>query len=167
MADDDEPARPSKRARHEGPSNLDSFVVRSSDSRPLPAPVFTTPKLEDRDSTFVGSIFKARSAKDVTRILEHVKHVLQVDDPASHNMAAWRFLTLKRGKDGLSGPDDFVVQSGSEDDGEKYGGQKILKAMETNGTVDAVVVCSRWFGGTMLGPVRRVGFTEEPLGQLG
>lgn len=59
---------------------------------------------------------------------------------------------------------------GSEDDGEKYGGGRILKIMQREGVLDAVVVVSRWsvlirlvivkgsrlsrFGGTLLGPMR-------------
>ena len=59
---------------------------------------------------------------------------------------------------------------GSEDDGEKYGGGRILKIMQREGVLDAVVIVSRWsvflvvyvlenltfprFGGTLLGPIR-------------
>lgn len=42
----------------------------------------------------------------------------------------------------------------SSDDGEQYGGSHLLKVLNEEGTVDVLVVCSRWFGGTMLGPIR-------------
>lgn len=54
-------------------------------------------------------------------------------------------MVLKSGRDGLGGPEDFEVQSGSDDDGEQYGGGKILRSMVSEGIIDAVVVCSRWY----------------------
>lgn len=75
------------------------------------------------------------------------------DDPASHEMFAWRVVSTKAGKDGSS-QDDFVVKSAFDDDGEKMGGQKILSTLEATGALDVAVVCSRWFGGQNLGPVR-------------
>jgi len=63
-------------------------------------------------------------------------------------------MVLKRGKTGLGGEDDFEVVSGYDDDGEKWGGEKILKVMKAAGVIDAVVVVSRWYGGIMLGPAR-------------
>ncbi|CCM03926.1 uncharacterized protein FIBRA_06078 [Fibroporia radiculosa] len=63
-------------------------------------------------------------------------------------------MVLKAGKTGLSGPDDFEVNTGSDDDGERYAGGKVLKVMQNEGVIDAVVVVSRWYGGVMLGPVR-------------
>jgi hypothetical protein len=45
----------------------------------------------------------------------------------------------------LRGPEDFELQQGSEDDGENYGGARILKAMQLDSIIDAVVICSRWW----------------------
>lgn len=53
-------------------------------------------------------------------------------------------MSLKNGKTGLGGPDDFEVASGSDDDGEKYAGGRILKVMQAEGVLDAVVIVSRW-----------------------
>lgn len=53
-------------------------------------------------------------------------------------------MVLKAGKSGLGGPEDFEVVSGSDDDGEKYAGGKVLKVMQAEGVIDAVVVVSRW-----------------------
>lgn len=60
-------------------------------------------------------------------------------------MHAYRTVSLRAGRDGLRGPEDFELRTGADDDGEKYGAAKILKVMETEGVVDAVVVCSRWW----------------------
>lgn len=43
--------------------------------------------------------------------------------------------------------------TGSDDDGEKYAGKKIEKALEALGVTGTCVV-ARWYGGVMLGPVR-------------
>ncbi|KZT51593.1 hypothetical protein CALCODRAFT_419606, partial [Calocera cornea HHB12733] len=67
---------------------------------------------------------------------------------------AWRTLSLKPGRTGLAGPDDFRVESASKDDGEQWGGKRILGIMEKEGVSDALVVVSRWYGGVLLGPVR-------------
>jgi len=53
-------------------------------------------------------------------------------------------MVLKRGQTGLCGPEDFELQTGSDDDGEKWGGGKILKVMQSEGVIDAVVIVSRW-----------------------
>lgn len=38
-----------------------------------------------------------------------------------------------------------------DDDGERYGGDRVLKVLNEVGAVDVLVVCARWFGGDMLG----------------
>ncbi|KAG6381948.1 hypothetical protein JVT61DRAFT_572 [Boletus reticuloceps] len=69
-------------------------------------------------------------------------------------IAAWRCMAVKPGQTGLSGPDDFVVGEGCEDGGERWAGGRVLGVMKREGVIDAVVVVCRWFGGTLLGPVR-------------
>lgn len=63
-------------------------------------------------------------------------------------------MALKDGKTGLGGPDDFRVESGSNDDGEQWAGGKVLRIMENQAIIDAVVIVSRWYGGILLGPAR-------------
>lgn len=53
-------------------------------------------------------------------------------------------MSLRPGRSGLGGPDDFTLTQGSEDDGETGGGRAVLRAMEKEGVLDAVVVISRW-----------------------
>ncbi|RPD57699.1 ribosomal protein S5 domain 2-like protein [Lentinus tigrinus ALCF2SS1-7] len=132
-------------------SNLDSFVKTA---KPPPKPLATSQEIRDRASTFVASVFPATSLEEVRKAVNHLKHVTHGARPASHEIAAWRCMVLKPGKDGLGGPDDFEVISGSDDDGEKYAGGRVLKVMQAEGVIDAVVVVSRWFGGEMLGRVR-------------
>lgn len=65
-------------------------------------------------------------------------------------------LQCLRKKPGTTGTTeaDYEAVEASSDDGEQYGGAHMLKVLNEEGTVDVLVVCSRWFGGTMLGPIR-------------
>lgn len=51
---------------------------------------------------------------------------------------------LKAERTGLDGPDDFVMETGFQDDGEQWGGSKILKVLQAQSVIDAVVIVSRW-----------------------
>lgn len=124
-------------------STLDTFVQHT---RPPPKVAATSQEIRDRASTFVGYALRARSAKEAEAAVSHIRRVLHGARPASHEIAAWRWMTLKPGRTGLGegAEDDFEVQSGSHDDGERWGGSKILNAMKEEGVLDAVVVVSRW-----------------------
>lgn len=54
-------------------------------------------------------------------------------------------MVLKPGRTRLqNAEDDFEVKSGSQDDGENYGGKTVLKVMASEAILDAVVIVSRW-----------------------
>ena len=42
----------------------------------------------------------------------------------------------------------------ANDDGEAHGSERLLKVLRDEGASDILLICSRWFGGTLLGPVR-------------
>ncbi|CAL1711430.1 unnamed protein product [Somion occarium] len=132
-------------------SNLDSFI---KSSRPPPRSLATSQEIRDRGSIFIGNIFRATSPDEARKAVAYLKDVIHAKRRATHEIAAWRCMALKANKTGLGGPDDFEVTSGSDDDGEKYAGGRVLKVMQAEGVLDAVVVVSRWYGGEMLGPIR-------------
>ncbi|KAF9469975.1 ribosomal protein S5 domain 2-type protein [Collybia nuda] len=132
-------------------TNLHSYI---QSSRPPPDSTATSQEIRDRGSIFVANIFQASSVEEVNTRIQHVKHVLHGSKPASHEISAWRIMGLKSGRSGLGGPDDFQLITGSEDDGEKWAGNQILKVMQIHAIIDAVVIVSRWYGGTLLGPAR-------------
>ena len=76
----------------------------------------------------------------------YVKAVVHQKNPASHEMAAWRVMGLKKGRSGLGegAEDDFEVVGGWKNDGEDGGGKRILETMQKEGVLDAAVVVSRW-----------------------
>lgn len=151
--------------------SLDSWLGVDAPAWPT-----TTPEamVNDRDSLFVGYVYalESSSASQLSRLLSHlartvhpqsipterlppaVRHLATTRRGSTHDMHAWRCLALKRGRNGLGGPEDFGLEEGQEDDGEKHGGREIAKAIKELGATDVLVVVSRWYGGTMLGPVR-------------
>ena len=96
--------------------------------------------IEDRASKFMGFYSSHVAAKEL-QVLPEIKS-------ATHRIAAWRKPSTQRSL--KSTP---LIESGHDDDGEKYGGkaiEKVMEAMEVQGTV----VVARWYGGVLLGPVR-------------
>ncbi|EIW69378.1 hypothetical protein TREMEDRAFT_30797 [Tremella mesenterica DSM 1558] len=71
-----------------------------------------------------------------------------------HRMWAVRALCLKEGRNGTGGEDDYQLLETFNDDGEKFGGERVLRVLRENKGVDVLTVCCRWFGGDMIGPVR-------------
>src|ERR1700691_1296189 len=105
-------------------SNLDSFI---QSSRPPPKSLAISQDIHDRGSTFSASIYRATSPSAARACISHVKHIVHATEPASHEIAAWRCMSLKPGRTGLEGEDDFELRTGSEDDGEDWAGGKVLK----------------------------------------
>lgn len=63
---------------------------------------------------------------------------------ATHNMFAYRFAGAGAG----------TAVSDNDDDGEKGSGRKLAALLELSGADDVLVVVSRWYGGSLLGPAR-------------
>jgi len=122
-------------------TNLDAFIISS---RPQRKPVATSQEIRDRGSTFVSYIYSASTPDDAKDCINYVKTVVHGTKKASHEIAAWRCMVLKSEKTGLGGPDDFELKTGSMDDGEKWAGEKVLKVMQNQAVIDAVVIVSRW-----------------------
>ena len=113
---------------------------RARSASPEFADVWSSPVIQDRSSRFIGFYSPALSAKELRSRSD--------DQDATHRMAAWRRPSSQRS---LSSKP--LIESGHDDDGEKYGGkaiEKVMEAMDIQGTV----VVARWYGGVLLGPVR-------------
>lgn len=114
-------------------------------------PAFKSEPLQIKDSTFQARLFNLDAPEHKAKILAHMKRNYS---EYQHHMAGWRYLVLKPGMTGLEGEDAFTVEQGSVDDGETRGGKAVLDVIEKMGMCDVLVVVSRRFGGTMLGPAR-------------
>jgi putative IMPACT (imprinted ancient) family translation regulator len=121
--------------------SLDAFVTSK---RPQPEPVATSQEIRDRGSIFVANIYHASTPEAAKARFLHLKHTVHRAKKATHEISAWRCMTLKAGRTGLEGPDDFELVQGSKDDGESWAGGKVLKVMQNMGVIDAVVIVSRW-----------------------
>lgn len=154
-----------------GPSAASS-VVELASSLPMPT-TCASAQIVDRNSLFIGYVYPltTTSSAYISTILSHLTRVVHPKVPvnllppqfanapsnkrgSSHDMYAYRVLELKRGRSGISGPDDFSLQEDKEDDGERWGGDRVLKVAREEGASDVLVVVSRWYGGELLGPVR-------------
>ncbi|ORX39983.1 hypothetical protein BD324DRAFT_607128 [Kockovaella imperatae] len=80
-----------------------------------------------------------------------------------HRMWALRSVCLKESKDGTQGEDDFQLLEIYNDDGEKFGGDRILRILKEEAAIDILVVVCRWYGGDMIGPIRfqHIGLTAK------
>jgi putative IMPACT (imprinted ancient) family translation regulator len=124
-------------------NTLDSYVS-SSKSPITPQIVATSAEIRDRGSAFVANIFTATSQAEAKAHAQYVKNILHGHKKASHEIAAWRCMIVKRGFTGLGGPEEFELAQGHLDDGEKWAGDRVLKVMQSLAVIDAVVVVSRW-----------------------
>lgn len=122
--------------------SLDNFVSSQSSS-PIPTISFTSQEIRDRKSAFVAYIIPANDASQVKDAIAYVRRT-HTHRPPAHEVAAWRFMTLKPGVTGLGGEEDFEVVSSYDDDDEKWAGGRVLNIMKQMGIIDAVVIVSRW-----------------------
>lgn len=100
--------------------------------------VFQSSVIDDRSSRFIG--FFSDKADDLG-LPENVKG-------ATHRIGAWR----RRSKQ-TSLSSQALFDLGHDDDGETYGGKTLEKVLAAR-NVEGTVMVARWYGGTLLGPVR-------------
>lgn len=123
-------------------SSLDHFVSPEATAS-HPTISFTSQEIRDRKSAFVAYVISVKDASQVRDAVAYVRRT-HVSRPPAHQIAAWRFMTLKPGMTGLGGEDDFEVVSAYDDDGEQWAGGRVLNIMKQAGVMDAVVIVSRW-----------------------
>lgn len=98
--------------------------------------------ISDRGSTFIAFARQVNSVQEAEEYLD----VLLTDRKiarAAHNITSWR---IKR--------DDGIQFQDCDDDGETAAGGRLLHLLTMMDAWNVIVVVSRWFGGTHLGPDR-------------
>ena len=96
----------------------------------------------DRGSTFIAFARQVNSVEEAKKYLD----ILLTDRKiarATHNITSWR---IKR--------DDGIQFQDCDDDGETAAGGRLLHLLTMMDAWNMIVVVSRWFGGTHLGPDR-------------
>lgn len=96
----------------------------------------------DRGSTFMAFVRKVDSEDELFEKLALLKSERKVSK-ANHNMTAWR----------IQNSDNTRVQD-CDDDGETAAGGRLLHLLTIMDVWNVIVVVSRWFGGTHIGPDR-------------
>lgn len=103
--------------------------------------IWQSNKIEDRASIFIGYYSPTMPPREL-------QSNAQIKS-ATHRMLAWRVPGSQRTLVAKS----RALDIGSDDDGEKYSGKRVLKVLEDM-RVEGTVVVARWYGNIMLGPVR-------------
>lgn len=99
--------------------------------------------LTERKSTFQAHLAPVKTVADVKTVMDELLSNSKIQR-ATHNMMAYRIWSEER----------QLFHSDCDDDGESAAGGRLLRMLEIMGVRDVVVVVSRWFGGTLLGPQR-------------
>lgn len=100
---------------------------------------FQGEKVTDRKSKFIAFCGKCHSRAEAYRFVEALKRRVKKVDVATHNIMAFQI------RDG---------EAYRDDDGEGGAGDVLLKLLENLKVYNVVVVVTRWYGGTQLGPDR-------------
>jgi len=99
--------------------------------------------IEDRKSVFQGHTASVKSADDVKLVLAKLYENKKIAH-ATHNMYAYRIFCDEK----------QTWLCDCDDDGEDAAGGRMLHLLEILEAVNTIVVVSRWYGGTHLGPDR-------------
>lgn len=119
-----------------------SDVVENNAGAGPSSDVFESEPIEDRTSTFVAYFSPTVPPKELQKHGEAKS--------ASHRMLAWR---TRSSAQRTIGSGQRSLETGYDDDGEKFGGKRVLSVLESL-KVEGSIVVARWYGGVMLGPVR-------------
>ncbi|BFZ64006.1 hypothetical protein YB2330_005144 [Saitoella coloradoensis] len=123
-----------------------------------PPPWYKSQPIYDRESIFTARFLPAShplcTTRSPTQLVQLIREHVSVE-VADHHIAAWRLPPLSNALTRSLGGvrKDGAAVMGHDDDGEKYAGVKLGKVL-VEMSVTGVVVVSRIYGGTMLGPVR-------------
>ncbi|GAA5869473.1 hypothetical protein JCM1840_005476 [Sporobolomyces johnsonii] len=136
-------------------TTLNAFFPTTSRPAP-PHPLVHSDPITDRSSTFIAHAAPCTNSVQATQLQAYVRALRTTSHPkeCDHEMLGWRTMSLKAGRTGLEGDDDWTVKQGGDDDGEKGGARTIQECIVREGGIDVAVVVSRLYGGIMLGPVR-------------
>jgi len=103
--------------------------------------------LVDRKSVFQAHVCPVRSEDMVRRAVDRLIRGSSKIQRASHNMFAYRFIDkLPSGKE--------ILKHDNDDDGEDNAGSRLAQLLEMRKEDGVLVMVSRWYGGTHLGPKR-------------
>ncbi|SCU92540.1 LAMI_0E10946g1_1 [Lachancea mirantina] len=115
--------------------------------------------LVDRKSKFQGRCCRITSQEDIPKILDNLLGTNKAVARASHqHMYAWRVAEVAYAKNvkAVNQVKEHYtnLQQGSSDCGEAGAGRRLLTLLENYKVVGVLLIVTRWYGGTPLGPKR-------------
>ncbi|KAF1928225.1 UPF0029-domain-containing protein [Didymella exigua CBS 183.55] len=99
--------------------------------------------ISEKKSVFLARVAPVSSPQQAKQYIQHLLATDKKAAKATHNMTSWR----------IKGPNDTVFQD-CDDDGETAAGSRMLHLMQLMDVWNVMVVVTRWYGGTHLGPDR-------------
>ena len=120
----------------------ENVEIRPSDHADTEIAVHHSEHVTIQDSTFMGHCAEIESKDEIPIVLADLLRDRAVAG-ATHNMYAYR-ITGKNGQ----------MIEGSKDDGEHGAGYNLLKLLRDRDEKNVMVIVTRWFGKTHLGPRR-------------
>ena len=100
--------------------------------------------LTEKKSTFQAHLFQSTDPAEVPAVMDYLLQNNKIR-AATHNIMAYRIESQTR---------QGVFHQDSDDDGESAAGGRLLHLLQLVDAKNVIVVVSRWFGGTLLGPAR-------------
>eukprot|EP01054_Gregarina_sp_Poly1_P009108 Gregarina_sp_Poly_1__9107@NODE_558_length_7531_cov_98_785102_g439_i0_p5_GENE_NODE_558_length_7531_cov_98_785102_g439_i0NODE_558_length_7531_cov_98_785102_g439_i0_p5_ORF_typecomplete_len215_score30_35UPF0029/PF01205_19/7_8e03UPF0029/PF01205_19/6_5e36_NODE_558_length_7531_cov_98_785102_g439_i040704714 len=104
----------------------------------------------DRKSVFQAHLAHVHTMDEVEEVLQTLYTYNRIAR-ASHNCFAYRIQMPKKNKEKEA---DFIIHQDHDSDGEGGAGSNMQWLLDTMGVVNVMVVVTRWYGGTKLGPDR-------------
>lgn len=108
--------------------------------------IFFSNPIRDRSSIFIAAFSPTASRKYLQSHPDFAS--------ALHRIAAWCKQSNQTTLPLSSGSRKPPVCYESDDDGERWGGGRLARLMESQHVEHGAVIVARWYGGVMLGPVR-------------
>jgi ubiquitin-protein ligase len=123
----------------------DNNNVTAAADPSIPPPNWTLSEpVTEKKSIFIARCTPVSSKDEASSSLSHLLATNKKVSSATHNITAWRIQTTETG---------ITVQD-CDDDGETAAGGRLLHLMQLMDVWNVVVVVTRWYGGTKLGPDR-------------
>ncbi|KAJ2455014.1 hypothetical protein EV183_001118 [Coemansia sp. RSA 2336] len=118
-----------------------NLPTKQPDSTLAPA-IFTGRALEMKKSVFVGHVAQVQTASQVQAVQNTLLQDKKIAQ-ATHNIMAYR-IRLENGS----------LSQDNDDDGETAAGKRLAHLLQLLNVENIMVVVTRWYGGTHLGPDR-------------
>ncbi|KAK5578552.1 hypothetical protein RB653_008224 [Dictyostelium firmibasis] len=135
--------QPQQQQQQQQQSNQNNNNNYSNTKEKVPT-IYTGQSVSEKKSKFQAHLAIVHSEREVQLVLNQLLSFKKIYD-ATHNMYAYRF-QLENGE----------INEYYNDDGEDGAGDKMLFTLSKNQAKEILVVCTRWFGGILLGGRRYV-----------